>query len=492
MTDRRRWGIRRRLVVGLVGLVVLTALIVGGLSVVLVERSLRSRLVEESVAAVEFDLTSLAPAAGLPPGPGADAVRSTGVLDRFLTRGSDGAWVEFGDEGVVSAGRVVPTDLVSDELRRLAAQGEIAYEFVEGTEGSVLVTAAAMPPDGPVFYFAESAEPVDDAVRSLAVVAGAASLAAIALGALVSVRLARRLLGPVSAAGDAAERMARGDLDVRLAEPAPDELGRLSRSFNTMAASLSETIAQLERARERERRFVADVSHELKTPLTALVNAASMLAERLRRDPRSGDDIRTLADVVDRDVVRLRRLVDDLLELSRLESEHAPPAVEPVDVGALVASLVEERHPAADVHVDVDGPVVTDRHGLERILGNLLDNARRHAAGAEVEVSGSLQDDHLVLEVADRGPGVPDADLDTIFDRFATPDPSRSSGTGLGLSIVAEHARRLGGDVAASSRPGGGLAVTVTVPVGKPLHDGDVAATPSPHAGGVLDKGDQP
>lgn len=490
MTPRpTRLGVRRRLTLGLVGLVVATALLVGGLSVVLVERSLRNRLVAESVASAEFDLTSLAPAVGLPTDPDAETIRSSELLDRFLTRGTEGVWVEFEDGDRLSSGQVVPPELVSDELRRLAEDGEIGYEFVDGPDGSVLVTAARLPPAGPTFFFADSADPVEDAVQQLTIVAGATALGAVLLGALLSARLAERLLTPVSAAGDAAERMAHGDLDVRLATTGSDELGRLARSFNTMAASLGATIDELRRARERERRFVADVSHELRTPLTALVNAASMLAERLRRDVNATHDQRTLAEVIDRDVARLRRLVDDLLEISRLESGAGPPVAEPVDVAAVLANLVQERHPDASLHVDLAHEVWTDPHGLERIVGNLLDNARRHAPGAATEVSASIVDDALVIEVADRGPGVDPADLDSLFDRFATPDPSRSSGTGLGLSIVAEHARRLGGSAHADSRPGGGLSVTVTIPVGKPLPDREVAATDDRHSEDDIDPG---
>jgi signal transduction histidine kinase len=484
-----RMGVRRRLVLGLVASVAVTALAVGTVSVVLLERSLRSRLVEDSVATAEFDLTALVPAVGLPDDVDADTIRQTGLLERFLTRGTDGVWVELEDGSILSAGQVVPPELLSPELTDLVAGGELAYQFVDTPDGPYLVTGARLPPDGPSFFFVDAAGGIGDAVRRLALVAAIAGAGAVLVGAVVATGLARRLLRPVTVAGEAAERIAGGDLEVRLPAMGPDELGRLSRSFNEMAASLRATIDELTRARERERRFVADVSHELKTPLTGLVNEADMLAARLRANPSATDDERTIAGMLEQDVARLRRLVDDLLEISRLEADSLPVRVEDVDLVALLGAIRDGRHPEAALHADVDRPIPLDRHGLERIMGNLLDNARRHAAGAPVDVSASLVGATLTIEVADRGPGVDPGELPHLFDRFATADPSRSSGTGLGLAIVAEHARRMGGEAEAALRPGGGLVARVILPVGEPLHGGDLAANGPGDDDGEHDKG---
>jgi signal transduction histidine kinase len=131
-------------------------------------------------------------------------------------------------------------------------------------------------------------------------------------------------------------------------------------------------------------------------------------------------------------------------------------------------------------------PVSVDTVSFDRILGNLLDNAARHGRGP-VEVTLSSLEGTARLTVADRGPGVPSDQLERIFERFAKLDASRSgAGTGLGLSIARDHARRLGGDVVARPRSGGGLAVEVSLPVARSLPDGDVAVTQGPHHGGVV------
>lgn len=468
---RPRPGLRRRLVLTLIALVTATVVLVGAASVALVERSLRNRLVDEAVATAEFNLTVLVPATGLDAAPDAAAVEEAGLVDRFLRRGTDGAWVEFPDGSQLSGG-VAPAT-VSSDLREIVERGEIGYQFVDTTDGRLLVTAARLPPGGPDFFFATSARAVGDTIRQVLLVVSIVGIVAIVAGALTASSVAERMLRPVAAARGAAEQMAAGDLEVRLAEEGADEFGRLSRSFNRMAASLHHTIAELDAAHARERRFVADVSHELRTPLTGLVNEAQMLLARLRSGQEVTNDTRTLASMLETDVARLRRLVEDLLEISRLDSTGDTSPPRETDVSAFLAALIAERHPSAILSSDLTIPLLVDARALERIVGNLLDNARVHAPGAEVTVTAVLDDSQLVIEVADRGPGVAPEALTTIFERFSTGDPSRSGGTGLGLAIAARHVARMDGDVTASLREGGGLLFTVRIPVEELLHDGE-------------------
>lgn len=478
---RLRAGLRRRLVLSLIALVAATVLVVGAGSVFLVERSLRNRLVDEALAVVEFNLTVLVPATGLEGVPDADSLEEAGLIDRFLRRGTDGAWVEFPD-GARIAGGTTPSD-VSSELRAIVARGEIGYEFVDAPDGRILVTAARLPPAGPDFFFATSARPVDDTVRQVVAVVSIAGAMAVAAGALVASGIAGRMLRPVSAAREAAEEMAAGDLEVRLAEEGSDEFGALSRSFNRMAASLQRTIQQLAMAQAREKRFVADVSHELRTPLTGLVNEAQMLLGRLRAKTDVTEETVTLASMLEGDVGRLRHLVEDLLEISRLDSDGDAAWPTETDVTAFLAALIAERHPAAVLHSDLTAPVMVDARALERVVGNLLDNARIHAPGAEVRVDAGLHDEQLVIEVVDRGPGVPPDALERIFERFTTVEPSRSGGAGLGLAIVARHVDRMGGAVTAVAPEGGGLVIGVQIPVAELLHDGESAEISISHSG---------
>ena len=244
-----------------------------------------------------------------------------------------------------------------------------------------------------------------------------------------------------------------------------------------MAASLEETIGRLETAQSHNRRFVADVSHELRTPLAALVAEASILREDLGAMP---DASRRAGELLVADVARLRILVDDLMEISRFDAGAEQLATEPVDLVELVTTVATARLPEAVRSMPSNLVVVeSDPRRIERIVGNLLDNAKEHAAGAPVEVGVELGRDgaSAVVGVADRGPGIPPDQLPHVFDRFYKADPSRHGGSsGLGLAIAAEHATLLGGELTASNREGGGLRVELRLPVTRPLPGGDPIA----------------
>jgi len=183
----------------------------------------------------------------------------------------------------------------------------------------------------------------------------------------------------------------------------------------------------------------------------------------------------------------MRTLVDDLLEISRFDAAAEHAAVEEVDLGRVVAAIVGARLPEAALTVpSVPVPALTDARRLDRILGNLLDNAREHAPGASVEVSLVAVRDGAVITVADRGPGVAPTALPSLFERFFKADPSRAGGSsGLGLAIAAEHAALIGAALRVRARPGGGLVFALTVPTGPvtgSLLPGDATDTPADDA----------
>jgi two-component system sensor histidine kinase MtrB len=227
---------------------------------------------------------------------------------------------------------------------------------------------------------------------------------------------------------------------------------------------------------------VADVAHELRTPLTALVAEASLIERDL--DALS-PDARRAAELLVADVRRLRLLVDDLMEVSRFDAGAERPALQPVDLGRLVTGAVAARLPRAAVTLPSTTLVVeSDPRRLDRIVGNLLDNARDHAPGSPVEVALTTADEGVLIVVADRGPGVPADALGRLFERFYKADPSRAGGSsGLGLAIAAEHAALLGGTLRARNRPGGGMVFALTLPVTRPLPAGDGTDTPAADAG---------
>jgi two-component system sensor histidine kinase MtrB len=292
--------------------------------------------------------------------------------------------------------------------------------------------------------------------------------------------IARGILRPVAAAGAAARRIAAGDLSARVpVGGGGDEFGRWAAEFNRMAGSLETTMARLQAAQQQNRQFVADVAHELRTPLTALVAEASLIETGIDGLPA---DARRAAELLVSDVRRLRALVDDLMEVSRFDAEAEAATHEPVDLGRIVTGVVAARLPEAAVTLPKEPVVVqSDPRRLDRILGNLLDNAREHAPGAAVEVALSVTRDGAVVVVADRGPGVTADALPHLFDRFYKADPSRRGGSsGLGLAIAAEHAALIGGTLRARQRPGGGLVFALTLPVTGSLPGGDDGVT-GPH-----------
>ena len=217
---------------------------------------------------------------------------------------------------------------------------------------------------------------------------------------------------------------------------------------------------------------MAEVSHELRTPLTALVAEASIIEAGLEGLP---PDARRATELLVADVRRLRVLVDELMELSRFDAAAEEVHVEAVDLGRVVSSIVANRLPDSRVSLPPEPVTIdSDVRRLDRILGNLLDNARIHAPGTLVDVIVRRAGDHVEVVVADRGPGVPATELPRLFDRFYKGDRSRSTGTsGLGLAIAAEHAALLGGSLHAAARTSGGLEVRLELPVTGSLRAGD-------------------
>ncbi len=190
-------------------------------------------------------------------------------------------------------------------------------------------------------------------------------------------------------------------------------------------------------------------------------------------------DGRRAAQLLVADVRRLRDLVDELMEVSRFDADAETVSLQPVDLGRLVTSVVSTRLPGASIALPREPVIVaSDPRRLDRIVGNLVDNARDHAAGGPVEVSLSMTMAGATIVVADRGPGVPADALPKLFDRFYKADPSRTGGSsGLGLAIASEHAALLGASLRARQRPGGGLVFSLTLPVTEPLPASDLADT---------------
>jgi signal transduction histidine kinase len=315
------------------------------------------------------------------------------------------------------------------------------------------------------YYEAFQLGPTERTLRTilLALVIGSAITVLLATG--VGWWTSRRLLRPLGRITDAAGEIAAGDLDTRVAREGDPDLDRLADSFNDMADAVQARI-------EREARFASDVSHELRSPITALAAAAEVINGRRGELP---DRTQQALDVVVGQVRRFDAMVIDLLELSRIDAGATDIHTEEVDIGALCAR-VAARNGFADLPIDIAGhsssgsnggplTAVVDKLRFERILANLLENAAHHGGGP-LRISIEPTDGaFLLIAVEDGGPGVARGERVRIFERFARGSAARHRiGTGLGLALVAEHATAQGGEAWAEDRPGGGARFVVRIP----------------------------
>jgi two-component system sensor histidine kinase MtrB len=469
-------GVRARLTVTLVALVALTAGLLALGAYVFVDSRLHDQTRDDAANQARFDLTVLIPRSGLPADPTADDIVASGVLGTLHQRGIETIVATGGTELARSSTELEGTlATLPPDLTSRVANGELAYAWTDVAGEPSLVVGGRLEPGGPDFYFVHDATELERALNQLRIAFAAGFVAAVLVALVVARSVARGVLAPVEAAGQAAHRIAQGDLTARVPVASDDEFGQWARRFNEMADIQAGTIGRLEAAEAQNRRFVADVAHELRTPLAALVAEASILREHLDGLPA---DSRRAAELLVSDVARLRGLVEDLMEISRFDARAEQVETRPVDMAALVRSVAAARLPGAAVVVP-ETPVIieSDVRRLERILGNLLDNAREHAAGAPVEVTLTARGPDLVVAVADRGPGVPPDRLAHIFERFYKVDPSRHGGSsGLGLAIAGEHAALLGGTLTAEPREGGGLRMALRLPVTRSLPAGDLFA----------------
>lgn len=465
-------GVRGRLTATVVALVVVTALVLGVGAYAFVDYSLHDRLVRDAEAQARFDLTVLIP--NRLPNPTQQTLDDSGLERAFRERGVL-LIADFGD--LVEPFRSIR----SPELQAAVAAGRLGFQWTNLPE-PVLIIGGRLPGTEAALYFLHDAKPLEDALTQLRLGLGGGALLLALIALLIARRVARGVLAPVDVAARTAERIERGDLSARVPVASRDEFGNWAERFNRMAAALEETIRRLEASQAQNRRFVADVSHELRTPLTALVAEASILREHLGALP---PDARRTGELLVADVARLRTLVEELMELSRFDSAAEQAAREPIDLVRLVRTVAAARLPDAKLVVSEEPVVVsTDPRRIERILGNLLDNAREHAPNAPVEIRLRFLPDEVVLSVADAGPGVPSDRLQRIFDRFYKADPSRQAGSsGLGLAIAAENAALVGGRLEAANQPEGGLRFDLRLPVTEPLPGGDPAATVGPDRG---------
>jgi signal transduction histidine kinase len=287
-------------------------------------------------------------------------------------------------------------------------------------------------------------------------------LVSFAIGLLMVQLLARGMTSPLREMAAAAAAMAHGDYSRRVRATSRDEVGHLATAFNTMAADL----AEVDRLR---RDLVANVSHELRTPISALHAVLENVADGVQ--PPDQDTVATMLGQVQ----RLGRLVDQLLDLSRLESGAVPLERADVDLPRFLNGAADEARLHAEVRgvqvrVSPGDPQVVhvDAERLHQVVANLIDNAVRHSPrGSDVVLSGERRGDGVRITVSDDGPGIAAADAQRVFERFYRSDSARSAadgGSGLGLAIARWVIDLHGGSIAIDPTTSSGCRVVVDLP----------------------------
>lgn len=355
----------------------------------------------------------------------------------------------------------IGSDDVPDTLRD-GDVGDLAAVTADVDGRSYLVVGGGR--DGERYWFFFSLRQLEDSLGELNRVCAVAWVTTTVLAGLVGRAVAKRTLQPVRAVARAAEAIAEGRDHTRL-PAADDEFGALARSFNRMADEVQGRIEDLERAAERERRFTADVAHDLRTPLTGMAASASLLADQVDQLPAH---VRRPAELMVADVERLRHLVLELLELNRLDAGVDTVHCEALHIRQAVDAAARSLGGGVSLDLAIDAEddavVLAEPRRLGRILANVLANAATHGGG-RASVLARREGADVVTTVVDEGPGIAEPELATVFDRFAKSDRSRASGgSGLGLAIARAHAVAQGGDLLAANEPGRGARFTLRLP----------------------------
>ncbi|WP_306368698.1 cell wall metabolism sensor histidine kinase WalK [Nocardiopsis sp. CC223A] len=447
-------GLRSRLLTAFVLVTVLGAVAAAWSGAGSAGTALVSSHQQRTTEAVAGSITAVAPQLTYPP--------DREALDRLRQAVGGDTLVTYGD--LTSTG-VFDTGLITDELRgavrdghRSAAQ-RITVDgrtwLLVGTPVMATAPDGTRSPSGIEVYTLRDLAAVEREVDGLVLTAVATAAAALPLSVLLALLAARGVLRPVRDLRDTAGALAAGDLGARAEPHGADELAELAVAVNEMAASLQESMAAMERMQADARRFVADVSHELRTPLSTLAAVVEVLESSAEG---TDDDTRESARMAISETHRLIRLVEDLMEVSRLDAGTARLRAEPVDAAAAVRDCLRLRGWSERVEVAAPEGIVLrlDRRRLDVILANLVGNALRHGA-PPVRVEVHRLPGGVRVTVTDHGPGLGGDVLPRVFDRFYKADESRTRtpGSGLGLAIARENARLHGGDLTASDTGSG-------------------------------------
>ncbi|WP_214324804.1 sensor histidine kinase [Nonomuraea sediminis] len=491
MVPRPSLGLRARLLFAFALLCVVTAAAVSGGMYVQARNDILQRAQDGAVQAMKNRMeTTLFPLRSAAPGPDELGEIARTVVDQYSfvvavyheeysvagpPGRPPGRSGPGGDAPPPTAGAIPP------ELRQVVAGGEMAWQRVvwQGAPyliiGTPLLIVEQNRPtrvSGIEVYTARSLRSEQSSIDELAARAWLIGGVALVFAVVLALLATRGVLGPVRELGRAARLLGEGELRTRIAVRGSDELADVARTFNNTAAELERHVKQLREMEADARRFVADVSHELRTPLAALAAVADVLDEEAAGLPEPAG---RAARLVSQETINLTGLVNDLIEISRFDSGVAALALNEVDVAELVRATLRTRGWSEQVQTELPRAVTArlDPRRVDVILANLVGNALRHGE-PPVSVRLSADAHWIALEVRDHGPGLGEAVLPHVFDRFykASAARARSEGSGLGLAIARENARLHQGDLTVSNAPDGGAVFTLRLPRRAPDPDG--------------------
>ena len=488
-------SLRTRLLAA-VGVVSLVALIIAGVTMYTSLGSFLNNRVDQALQTtnVAFGGSGHPPGFGPPPGgtvPGAtgggQAPSDTSAprfapglfVERITTAGVTTEVQKASEPGGHQYTPSLPANLFSTFSTKPTGSSEFlttASTQASGPQFRVLVSKTS---DGDVLVLGQTLDSTAETLRQLLWIGLAVTGGALIIALLLGLWLVRVGLRPLREVELTAEAIAEGDLTRRVpGEEQRTEVGRLARVLNVMLGRIQRafadrdaTEAQLRRSEERLRRFVADASHELRTPVAAVSAYAELYARGAAEHP---EDVSRFIAGIQGESERMKRLIEDLLLLARLD-EGLPIEHQPVELVSVVAEAIEAGRavgPEWPLTLRATGPleVMGDRLRLRQVIDNLLSNVRAHApAGTHtvVSVGAGADGGKAVVEVADDGPGLSPEQAAQVFERFYRADPSRtrtSGGSGLGLSIVWSIVTAHNGTIVASPRAAGGAVFTVTLP----------------------------
>lgn len=464
----RRLSLRTRLLAGMA--VVALVLVVVSFAITITTRNQLISQVDDRLATFaapsRFDEQSERPSSTEPGGDEDDRpqrvsdvyqgfVDDTGTLTTLFTPTIDGVTTppSFDADDLPTAGRSLFTTDSDD--------GAVTYRVLAETSDAF---------GGVVFITAQPIDDLQSTIAHLVVVEAVGSLVILLALGVVSWWVVRLGIRPLKQMTHTATRIAEGDLDVRVPEDGGGaESAELAAALNRMLTHLGSALDERAESEARLRRFVADASHELRTPVTTIRGYAELYRHGGLTEPAALDDAMRRTE---QEAVRMGRLVEDMLTLAKLDEER-PLDSRPLDVGRLVVDAVADAKaasPSRDISAEVDEEAIVlgDEDRLRQVLANVIGNAQVHTdPDVPIVVRVTTSDQSVVIEVQDHGAGMPADVAERVTERFYRADPARSrhrGGSGLGLSIVDATMSAHGGTVAIDSEPDRGTTVRLELP----------------------------